>query len=225
MVMDKMESREYNAFMPCMITKRILRKNPKFGDQTFHMKKNLLIFSLFFSLQELVYAQGTIQFPVITPLAVSFVAISNSPAYYIPSGDGIYITGLSIDLNITAIDPTNTVPSPWFITATILQKNNDGSLTPMTFPGGNPAFNAEDAAMGITVYSSSGPELTSDQIQTLQNGQMFVESYFVYGTYLGQVALVPEPSIIGLLLFGAGFCALFRLVASFYTKPPKTRKV
>jgi hypothetical protein len=49
---------------------------------------------------------------------------------------------------------------------------------------------------------------------------MFVESDFVYGKYLGQVALVPEPSIIGLLFFGAGFCALFRLIASLDTESP-----
>jgi hypothetical protein len=190
------------------------------------MKRNLLIVTLLFSLQALVYAQGTLPPPVISPLVIGFVAISNSPAYYIPSGNGDYIIGYgnSIDLNIIAIDPTNTVPSRWFITATIVQKNNDGSLTPMTFSSGNPAFNAESFAMGTTVYSASGVELTSDQIQALQSGQIFVESDFVYGGYLGQVTLVPEPSIIGLLFFGAGVCALFRLIPSLATESPNNSR-
>jgi|ERR1700722_8236935 len=180
------------------------------------MKTSYLIFALYLTLRVSACAQGTITPPVFNPLVMNFVTVSNSPAEYLPSGDGSYnaASGAIFSLNITAIVPTNADPFSVSMDARILEMSVNGGLTPIIFPGGNPAFNVSSVTIGSPsscIFSTSSVQLTPGLVQELLNGQLFVESDFTYGEYLGQVSPVPEPSSFTLICFVIGFFALSNL--------------
>jgi hypothetical protein len=126
----------------------------------------------------------------------------------------IFGSGASFSANITATVPSNADPFLVALDATFLQKDDNGSPTPIAFAGGNPAFNPVLIQIGnpsSSTFYTSGVLLSHDQSQALLAGQFFVEVDFSYGSYLGQLSPIPEPSGIALICGIGGFFALFRL--------------
>jgi hypothetical protein len=155
---------------------------------------------------------------------MDFVTLSNSPAYYLPSGAGSYFgSGNDMFLNITATVPTSADPSSMSIYTTLLQMGNDGSLSPITLSGGNPAFNVSSFTIGTPsscTFSTSALQLTPDLVRELLNGQLFVESDFTYGEYLGQISPVPEPSCLTLICSVIGLYCSVQFICRAKNPPP-----
>lgn len=194
------------------------------------MRMNLLIFALCLAVEMPTHAQGIITFTNGGPnntLTINFVALSNSPVTYFPTGGGSYVTGSggSFGLGVTAIAPTNIDPFSMSIHATILQMGGDGTLTPVVFPGGNPAFNISLVTLGTpatVVFGTSSLPLSSGLSQELLARQVYLEADFSYGEYLGQVSPAPEPSGIALACLGGAL--LWYLRSSSARKGPRQRQ-
>lgn len=95
---------------------------------------------------------------------------------------------------------------------TFLQNDDNGSLTPIAFAGGNPAFNPALIQIGSpssSTFYTSDVLLSPDQAQALLAGQFFVEVDFSYGSYLGQLSPIPEPPGMALICSIGGFLAFF----------------
>jgi hypothetical protein len=194
------------------------------------MRTGLFISMACLAMRASAYAQGTINFPSNTntsaAFTINFIALSNSPPAFLPSGTGAYggtPNGGSCVLYIDASTPTNIYPATAFMTANFTQMDAGGNLTPITFPDGNyPAFNIIAQTGAANEYEGI-MELTPGLAQELLDGQLFVEAdftdgvigsgqYFTYAEYLGQLTPTPEPT--GLELAGFGI-ALFGFVRFF----------
>ncbi len=182
--------------------------------------KQILFFALWFALLETTLAQGLGVFPPGPGQDINFVAIANAPLDNLPAGTVSYFpliapgeaptTVLYVYVDAGSVSNTD----GW-----ILQKGNDGSLTPIMQLTIEPDYSGSIGTyLGLLPSSYidfTSMQLTAAQFQDFLEGQLYAQVDFGGGSYLGQLLPVPEPSSIQLIFCGAGFLALLLRKKSF----------
>lgn len=186
--------------------------------------RDLLIISILFALTARTHAQGTLSVPL--RLNVDFSPTLGSPGTnQLSGGANYFLNGWNYDtsspeknvLDIYVSLGVNPATDGW-----ILQKNGDGSLTPIfeisnelylansPFPGASSSegsFPGNPTETYPTYIYSESYQLTPGQVQSLLSGNWYAEMTYGGDTYLGNLTPVPEPETLA--LFGLGIAAIY----------------